>query len=216
MFTVASKQEQINLTVPTTSFALVYQPSTFNRVPIRSQASAQTDFSFNDPFYFASLEGNGLNLKLGFGSGIGAYDGTALNFAISFVPELYLYRSSWLQIVTPFQVKTEFLRIRAQSEEFAQNTGSLGTGIGINLIAKKKYLFSSRIQRSIGYNVRGFGTNQGRFLGLEIPTRILVGRLVNRVGITLGHTYVYGNMDLSDSGEDYNFYAHSFVIGINF
>jgi hypothetical protein len=101
-------------------------------------------------------------------------------------------------------------------DEFALNTGSLGTGIGVNFVYKRKMLLSTRIKRSIGYNVRGFGTNQGRFLGTEIPTRILIGRLINNYGITIGHTYTIGNLDIRGAIDDYDFESHSFVIGVNF
>lgn len=200
-----------------------YEPSqlVYKGAPL---TRGERDFSFSNAIYRLVYDAEDIQLRLGTGQNIGAYNGSLFTIGATLMQAFQVAGPKRFQLQATTGFETDFLRIREGGSNAELVYSSLSLAFGGQLVVRpfSSLNVTAGISRSVGFQTRDFGLDGGRMLTLQIPVRIRFTNLLGGRGLSFGVNY--RKVDLDSSGRNlpnavkinYDLSSILYTVGLNF
>lgn len=179
-------------------------------------------YDFNQPVYRFSYENPMLNVFFSFGRNLGPENNISFTRAgIGVAGSYTLSRSEKYRAFVPLSLNTDYTLVNVDEtrntiEEFAQNAGYIGLGLGIQFRPFKGSRFELKGIPHIGYNSGSFGSTGGVSWKFDGFSRFYLDNLISRFGIALGYDFQFIRFNNTQESLNYDLLSNAFVIGVTF
>lgn len=217
MFSV--RDEKPRRTFSSRAIYVGWQPADFN-----FKGDPQTDgsarFAFTDPMLQFRMETFGLQLYLGFGSGLTGMSNVSVFNAGAVAEQLFpLIQSHRFALQLPLLVHTDLTSVRSDrvsGEPFEQSTLQVGTGIRTRMRLGDAIQITTHVKPEYGYSLSTGSTFTGQIFEWGAGVRLHWSGLLIGNGLSLGYEYGFKRYDIEVNRFDYNLRSHTLMLGIMF
>ena len=161
----------------------------------------------------------GLDISLGVGGKLtGMSENSLVNVNARLSNRFSLYRREKINLLVPFQITTDLLRVSRNNSdtEFQQSSLTLGAGL------ESAIRLGNRIDFSIkGTPNYGFSFSQGNLFGgslfrLDGKALFFLRNVIGNNSLSLGYHFDMRKYDIDGDLSDYDFTSHSVTVGYAF
>ncbi len=222
MFSVGSAPQADRSPDPLNSLTLNYVFADFSYFDNVTPDVPEVLYDFNGPLYRVQYENPLLNVYGMIGSSLGEDNAVRVaGIGVQLSAYLPIYMRPRFRALLPAMLSTDYLLIRTSetagtNQEFAQNTGYIGTGLQFDIRARENLRLQSKSLASIGYMVGTFGSDGGVSYKFEQQIRIFIDRLFGNAGLALGTDLRYIRYNSNNDNFMYDLQQISVVAGVTF
>jgi hypothetical protein len=222
MFSVGSVQQQTRPDAPVHNILFSYDMTDFSYFGPFSLATSQSNYNFNEPLYRLQYENPLLNIYGVFGRNLGENDDINVTMLGIAIFGMYTFsRSETYRVYMPLSINTDYTLVRTDetqstSEEFAQNSGYLGGGLGFQGSITKNFRIDLRTVPHIGYTSGSFGGTGGVSWKVNATGRIFLDNLIRGFGLSAGYDLRFVRFNNTQESLNYDLLSNGFSIGITF
>lgn len=219
MFSVGDPEPTIE--TPNTAVSVGIEPAEFEYTGSQ-EISGNGQFAFSGPLLRLRVESQGLDLFMASGGKLtGIDDVSYFDAGIKAAYLLPLYSKEKISVLLPIQLMSSLTTVTEQESlgnepNFRQ--GSFVAGAGIRLLVRPvpQFRIEAAALPSYGFAFATGGTFGGSQAATELKFRLSRDRLFNDIGLSVGYDYNIRKFEIDGEQFDYDFTAHSILLGITF
>lgn len=222
MFSVQSVQQNNLPQIPVNLVSFGLQYTDFSYFGLGFNQAPEVIYDFNEPVYRFSYENPLLNIFFSYGRNLGPENNVSFTRAgIGIAGSYTLSRVEKVRVFVPLSLNTDYTLVNVNEtrntiEEFAQNAGYIGLGLGLQFNPFKGSRFELKGIPHIGYNSGSFGSTGGVSWKMDGFTRFYIDNIVSRFGLSFGYDFQFIRFNNTQESLNYDLLSNAFSIGITF
>lgn len=222
MFSVHSVQQNNLPQIPANTVSFGLQYTDFSYFGNRLYQAPEILYDFNEPVFRFSYENPLLNVFFSYGRNLGANNDVNFTRAgIGVAGSYTLSRLENVRVFLPLSINTDYTLVNVSEtrntiEEFAQNAGYIGFGLGLQFNPFKGSRLHIKGIPHIGYNSGSFGSTGGVSWKMDTFTRFYIDNIVSGFGLSAGYDFQFIRFNNTQKTLNYDLLSNAFSIGITF
>lgn len=219
MFSVGDPEPTYDM--PNTAVSVGVEPADFEYTGDQ-EISGNGQFAFSGPLLRLRVETPGLDLFMASGGKLtGIDDVSYFDAGIKAAYQLPLYSKEKISVLLPVQLMSSLTTVtdrESLGNEPNFRQGSFVAGAGFQLLVRPvpQFRFEAAALPSYGFAFATGGAFGGSQAATEMKFRLARDRLFNDIGLSVGYDYNIRTFEIDGEQFDYDFAAHSLLLGITF
>lgn len=220
MFSVSDAERSFD--IPQTGIYVGIEPASFEYKGADAELSNRGQFEFDGSLVRLRLESRGLDLFMASGGSLtGVDDISYFEAGIRAYYRLPVITQEKFTLILPVQLLSNLTTVTDRESignepNFRQGGFVAGGGVEAMFRPIADFRIEAKAVPSYGFSFATGGTFGGSQALAEAGVRISRDRLFNDIGLSIGYDYNVRSYDIDGDQFDYDFAAHSILLGVTF